>query len=171
MLAGNGESCISRKAPFFRYALNPSYYSSKYHRHDGQPTVMFRCSHSLLISSSSQTIISLLYTLSSCLFLFFKQRPMARIMDVMLDVVIFVVNIVPISYTIGVYGPMQYVVSKYWLPFQICGFLRSVLSVVWLNPYTRMAMLTPDWSTGGRLVGLILPVTTHSLGDGKLLAW
>ena len=42
---------------------------------------------------------------------------MASVVDVMLDVVIFVVNIIPISYTIGVYGPMQYVFSEHFFPF------------------------------------------------------
>lgn len=42
---------------------------------------------------------------------------MVRIVDIMLDVVIFVVNIVPISYTIGVNGPMQYVFSEHYFPF------------------------------------------------------
>ena len=34
----------------------------------------------------------------------------------MIDVVIFVVNIIPISYTIGVNGPMQYVFSEHCFP-------------------------------------------------------
>ena len=42
---------------------------------------------------------------------------MAHGLDIMLDVVVFVVNIVPISYTIGVYGPMQYVFSEQYFPF------------------------------------------------------
>ena len=41
---------------------------------------------------------------------------MLRAVDIMLDVVIFVVNIVPISYTVGVSGPMQYVFSEHQFP-------------------------------------------------------
>ena len=42
---------------------------------------------------------------------------MFHVVDMMLDVVIFVINIVPISYTVGVSGPMQYVFSEHQFPF------------------------------------------------------
>lgn len=47
----------------------------------------------------------------SVIFFLYKKRLIAHGVDIMLDVVIFVINIVPISYTIGVNGPMQWVIS------------------------------------------------------------
>ena len=83
----------------------------------------------------------------------------------MIDVVIFVVNIIPISYTIGVNGPMQYVFSERSFPF-----LDVLVGSNLAQRLHENEMLTPNWPTGGSLVGLTLPVTKHSLGDGKLLA-
>ena len=60
----------------------------------------------MLTSQFDQPTISLIYTVVSIIYFSIQKRPIVHAVDIMLDVVIFGINIVPISFCFSAYGPM-----------------------------------------------------------------
>ena len=59
-----------------------------------------------------QPVLSLVYTVVSFACFAFKKRQIAYPVDIAVDVIVFGTNVVPISFTISVYGPMQRYISR-----------------------------------------------------------
>ena len=109
--SGNGEAITLKEVLISRYAIRCISVSLRRNSQSCCPKASFKekrlaCAYYTHNSIFLQPSISLAYTIVSFVYLMVYKKSIADAVDIMIDVIIFGINIVPISFCFSVYGPM-----------------------------------------------------------------